>query len=666
MSVKKYKFGSPIETEAVVEDIPLTPGAPGVGTVELGEHFRMEIPLPPGTAVYGLGEALGGIDKRGGFYVSYNVDEDYHRDGADRLYGSHNFLLLGFPAPVGLFFDSPGRVEFDVGFTREDTLAVTALYPDLYLYVLEGESLLDVTREFRRIIGRSWIPPKWAMGFGQSRFGYVTREDFLEVARGYRESGIPLDSIYMDIDYMEGYRDFTVDGERIPDFPGFVSEMRELGIHLVPIIDAAVKRDEGYSLCDEGLRGGYFCTGEDGEPFETASWPGVTYLPDFLNPEVRRWFGDKYKYLIESGVSGFWNDMNEPAVFYTREGMEGLRRVMEKFLGGGGDGMEIFSLFEALGGLGGAASYPLFYHNMGGRRVNHDRVHNLYGFNMLRAASESFERLAPGRRLLIFSRSSYIGAHRYGGIWTGDNNSRWEDLELNIRMMPSLNMCGFLFSGADIGGFRENASRELLLRWLAFGVFTPLMRDHTASGTRRQECYAFGDTSDFAHVIGVRYALLPYLYSELVKAALSGDMYFRPLAFDYPSDPLAREREDQLMLGEGLMVTPVHRPNVTGRNVYLPEDMLFIKFTPSGLYRETMGRGWHYIDVLPNEVPLFLRQNCLLPIAKPAQSVAEIDENDLQIVAWLTRPADYTMYRDDGETRDIMRPEHFITLHSEP
>lgn len=210
-------------------------------------------------------------------------------------------------------------------------------------------------------------------------------------------------------------------------------------------------------------------------------------------------------------------------------------------------------------------------------RVRHDRIHNLYGCYMTRAAAEAFERFVPEKRMLLFSRSSYIGMHRYGGIWTGDNRSWWQQLSLSIRQMPSLNMCGLLYSGSDIGGFGDDTTEDLMLRWMEFGIFTPLMRNHASMGTRKQEVYQFKAVEDFRNLIRLRYALLPYLYSEFVKAALEDEMYFRPLAFDYPKDAQAVQVEDQLMVGGSVMIAPVYQQNALGRYVYLPEHMLMIR-----------------------------------------------------------------------------------------
>lgn len=661
--VKKYVFGTPFETEAVTEHIAAeTPDSGvGIGEVSTQEGFCLRCKMEDSDIVYGLGEANRGINKRGYLYVSDCTDDPDHSEDKVSFYGAHNFIIISGKSHVGMFFDYPAALRFDIGYTRQDTLTVSCGYADLYLYVITGDSAYDVVKQFRKIIGKSYIPPKYAFGYGQSRWGYKTAEDVRAVADGYRRNNVPIDMIYLDIDYMQDYKDFTVNPERFPDFSDFVKEMRAQHIHLIPIIDAGVKIEPGYDVYEEGVEKGYFCKREDGSDFVAAVWPGWTHFPDVLNAEARAWFGNKYERLISQGIDGFWNDMNEPAMFYTPEGVESVNEAVSEYARFLSE-EDVSGLYEEdlmntanalpgkvrerLGNLqNNGEDYKRFYHNVDGRRVRHDLVHNLFGCNMTRAAGEAFERIAPGKRILMFSRSSYIGMHRYGGIWTGDNKSWWSHLLLNLKMMPSLNMCGFLYTGADIGGFGADTTRDLLLRWLALGVFTPLMRNHAALGTREQECYQFEGIEDFAHVIGVRYRLIPYLYSEYMKAVNRDEMYFRPLGFEYPEDRIAIRTEDQLMLGNELMIAPVYTQNAEGRTVYLPEEMKFVKFMPDGsLYEEILEKGVHYVEIALNEVPLFIRKGRCIPVAAAAQSVDAIDERTIKMAGY--EGAEYEMFTE--------------------
>lgn len=528
--IRKYTFGNPFPTEAVVKEIPASEGALPYFT---REGDSLVLTMEEGAPVYGLGEQVRGINKRGWSYTSNCSDDPHHLETTHSLYGAHNFLMIGGSHPFGLFIDYPGYLTFDIGYTQKDTLRITPTDWDLDIYVIEEEDrrFLSIVHTFRQMIGRSYIPPKWAFGYGQSRWGYRNEADVREVAAKYKEAGIPLDAIYMDIDYMERYEDFTVSAEKFPDLPGLAADMKKEGIHLVPIIDAGVKIEEGYSVYEEGVEKGYFCKEEDGTDFVGAVWPGRAHFPDMLNPAARRWFGLKYRFLLDQGIDGFWNDMNEPAIFYSEKR---LNKVFDEVASMKGQNLDLDKNNHLLGLVNTLANnpedYQSFYHEPGNGlpRIRHDKVHNLYGYNMTRAAGEAFEELEPDKRILMFSRSSYIGMHRYGGIWQGDNLSWWSHLLMNVKMMPSLSMCGFLYTGADLAGFGADTTEDLVMRWLQFGIFTPLMRNHSAMGTRMQEAYRFSNAEALGRIIKLRYCLLPYLYSEYMKAAL-GDALFASL-----------------------------------------------------------------------------------------------------------------------------------------
>ncbi len=654
--IKKYRFGTPFDTESITVPFEPEPGIPQYGDIDLSKGFTFTYRMDPEDIVYGLGEANRGINKRGFRYVSNCHDDPNHLEDTTSFYGAHNFIILSGKTTFGIYLDYPSAVTFDIGFTRTDKMTIHCADADLDLYLIDGNRAYDIAKQFRKIIGRSYIPPKFAFGFGQSRWGYKTKADFLNVAKGYRDNHIPLDMIYMDIDYMEEYKDFTISSE-FSDFSSFVAEMKETQIRLIPIIDAGIKIEKGYEVYEEGVKNNYFCKRKDGSDFVAAVWPGYTHFPDVLNPEARRWFGSKYKALTDQGIEGFWNDMNEPAIFYTPEGIQQAKDSAKEFICQNESPDHVWDIQDRLAGLANRPEdYRLFYHNINGRMIRHDRVHNLYGFNMTRAAGEFLEQARPGKRYLLFSRSSYIGMHRYGGIWTGDNKSWWSHILLNLKMLPSLNMCGFLYIGADLGGFGADVSRDLLLRWLALGVFTPLMRNHAALGTREQECYQFEQIEDFRHIIEVRYRLIPYLYSEYMKAALTNDLYFRPLAFDYPEDARAAEIEDQLMLGGEIMIAPVYTQNARGRYVYLPEEMMLVRFFPEGVIsQEILPAGHHYISVPLNVVPLFIRKGKCIPLAEAAECVAGLDTGHMRKLGY--ENSSYLLYEDDGYTTEYHLPD---------
>ena len=665
--IQRFSFGHPFPTQSVVLSLPAESGPVPFLTPD-GSGWRFT--LSEQAAVYGLGEMPRGINKRGWHYITNNTDESRHSEDKLSFYGAHNFLLVRDGSTCfGLFVDFPGKVYYDIGYTRHDLFSFHTETPDYDLYLLSGGNENAICKEFRTLIGRSYIPPKWAFGLAQSRWGYKTEEDVREVARQYKEHNLPLDMICMDIEYMQDYADFTVNKERFPDLAKLSADLKAQGIRLVPIIDAGVRIDPNDPTCTEGLEKGYFCKKADGTPFVAAVWPGKAYFADFLRPEVREWFGHKYKALTDCGIEGFWNDMNEPSLFYSPERLRAFLNDMaalrEK------DNIEQEEFFPrviggAMGLMNSPADYASFYHEVDGQKVRHDQVHNLYGGSMTRAAGEAFADLRPGQRTLLYSRSSFIGSHRYGGIWLGDNNSSWAQLLANIQMMPSVQMCGFLYSGADLCGFSSDTTPDLALRWLEFGLLTPLMRNHSAVGTRMQEYYRFPEVLPAVrNMIRLRYALLPYLYSEFMKAALENTSYFRPLAFDYPDDPDAREVEDQLLLGEGLMAAPVYVQNAHGRHVYLPEPMKLLRLRAVDDYdEEILPAGHHYIRCALDEVLLFLRPGHIVPVAQPANSTSELDDASLTLWSFLPdgESAEYRMYRDDGVTTEYEKKEHWKTL----
>ena len=665
--IQRFSFGHPFPTQSVVLSLPAE-SSPVPFLTPDGTGWRFT--LSEQAAVYGLGEMPRGINKRGWHYIANNTDESRHSEDKLSFYGAHNFLLVRDGSTCfGLFVDFPGKVYYDIGYTRHDLFSFHTETSDYDLYLLSGGNENAICKEFRTLIGRSYIPPKWAFGLAQSRWGYKTEEDVREVARQYKEHDLPLDMICMDIDYMQDYADFTVNKERFPDLAKLSADLKAQGIRLVPIIDAGVRIDPNDPTCTEGLEKGYFCKKADETPFVAAVWPGKAYFADFLRPEVREWFGHKYKALTDCGIEGFWNDMNEPSLFYSPERLRAFLNDMaalrEK------DNIEQEEFFPrvvggAMGLMNSPADYASFYHEVDGQKVRHDQVHNLYGGNMTRAAGEAFADLRPGQRTLLYSRSSFIGSHRYGGIWLGDNNSSWAQLLANIQMMPSVQMCGFLYSGADLCGFSSDTTPDLALRWLEFGLLTPLMRNHSAVGTRMQEYYRFPEVLPAVrNMIRLRYALLPYLYSEFMKAALENTSYFRPLAFDYPDDPDAREVEDQLLLGDGLMAAPVYVQNAHGRHVYLPEPMKLLRLRAVDDYdEEILPAGHHYIRCALDEVLLFLRPGHIVPVAQPANNTSELDDASLTLWSFLPdgESAEYRMYRDDGVTTEYEKKEHWKTL----
>ena len=672
--VKKYVYSRPFETYAVVNAENVSDAAES----EKREFFReadMKKALEPyggitwdepedgndapamqyrvrmsdGDVVYGLGENVRGINKRGWVYESKCSDDPNHTESKRSLYGAHNFIIIADAdnpaASKGLFIDYPGRVIFDIGYLDKNELVITVCSGNFTAYVVSpamdgadgsDNHLYSIVRQFRHIIGKSYVPPRWAFGYQQCRWSYMSADEVCGVVDSYRKRNIPIDAVYLDIDYMERYKDFTVNKETFPDFADFVKKMREKHIHLVPIIDAGVKIEDGYDTYEEGRKNGYFCKEADGEDFVAGVWPGRVHFPDVLNEDARRWFGHGYKVLLDAGIDGFWNDMNEPAIFYSEKH---LKEVFDKIDDYKGKNLDIQSFFEFKGMVEGVANnlgdYERFYHRAtqpdGEAVVRHDHVHNLYGFNMTRAASESFKELVPDKDILMFSRASYIGMHRYGGIWTGDNHAWWSHILLSLKMLPSLNMCGFMYVGSDVGGFNDNTTEELLMRWMGLAVFVPLMRNHAAAGTRYQELYRFTDTDTFKNIVTMRYALIPYLWEAYRKAVEQDTLMYRPLGFEHPEDKVAVATEDQLYVGEDIMICPVYTQNAVGRYVYLPEPMTMVRMKSADEYElEKYEAGHYFVEIPAQEIVFFIRDGHRIPLYKSAEYAEAVFENECE------------------------------------
>lgn len=657
--ISRYEIGNPIETGAVVNKGDKNyPGDFKYFNIDIGKEINLNYKMSKDDKVYGLGQNMRGINKRGYIYESFCSDDPCHSPEKKSLYGAHNFFIIEGSNTFGMFIDFPSKVTFDVGYNVRSNFHINIEGADTNIYIIEGESLKEIVHEFLKIIGKSYVPPKWAFGYIQSRWGYKTGNEVEEIANKFIKKGIPLDGICLDLDYMDDYKDFSLSEERFSNFSSLNKRLKENGIKIIPIIDAGVKIEEGYDIYEEGIKGNYFVVDKNNNPFVAAVWPGKVHFPDFLNKDARLWFGKKYKCLIDNGVEGFWNDMNEPAIFYSEGGIEEAYRNIDELKKVELNVDSFFKLMDTVNNLkNNVNDYKSFYHKTENGLVNHYDVHNIYGYNMTKAASEGFDTIDENKRFLLFSRASYIGAHRYGGIWTGDNSSWWEHIVLNMKMMPSLNMCGFLYSGADTCGFGSNIDPELAIRWNQLSIFTPLYRNHSALGTKDQEPFAFDLEVEkiIKNTIRFRYAIIPYLYSEFMKAVNNSDMFIKQLGMEY-EDKFSKEVEDQLLIGDSIMIAPIYEPNKRGRYVYIPEDMLLWKVKDhTSKDFEIIKKGHNYIDIDIKEFSVFIRKNKMLVLGEPAQSTKDINSETLNIIAFVESEAEYILYDDDGVSNDYKK-----------
>jgi alpha-glucosidase len=578
-----------------------------------GEAVVCSQALPADLAVYGLGEKAFGLNHRGRRLTLWNRDPQgaYHT-GTDPLYAGIPWMLCQREGRAyGLLFDNTHRAFFDLGRTDPRSFRYQAEGGELCYYVVAGPSPTEVLARYAALTGHMPLPPRWGLGYHQSRWSYMSEADVRQVADELRARRIPCDAIYLDIDYMDGYRLFTWNASRYPDPRKLTSDLREEGMRTVVIVDPGVKVDQGYSVCADGLANDIFCKLPDGRLYSGPVWPGDCYFPDFSNHIVREWWGGFFQPLVEAGVSGFWNDMNEPAVFP------------------------------------GATFPDEVQHRADIGPTDHRALHNVYGQLMARATAEGIRCCQPGERLFAISRSGFAGIQRYALSWTGDNESSWEHLRLSIPMILNLGMSGQPFSGPDVGGFSGHCDGELLARWTQVGAFLPFFRNHSALGSHRQEPYALGEPYESVcrRYIELRYRFLPYTYTAFWQAAESGLPVARPLALAFPADRRVASLDDEYLYGDALLVAPVLSPAGVGRGVYLPRAGWYDFWTGQLHQGPSDVPAYAPLDVLP----LYARAGSVIPMGPVMQYSDEFVPERLDLHLF---PGNGTsgLYEDDGHT----------------
>jgi alpha-glucosidase len=543
---------------------------------------RLVVRRAPGERFFACGERTSGLEKTGTHQVFWNIDPPAgHTASFNNLYTSIPFVLsLCDGRARGMLFDNTGRVEIDLA-KADPSEVVFEAEAGFVFYVFEGPSVREVLDRYTALTGRTPMPPRWALGNQQSRWSYMSADEVRSIADGFRSRGIPCDVIYLDIDYMDGYRVFTWDSERFPDPAGLIASLREDGFRVVTIVDPGVKVDTSYPVYAEGHERGFFVLTREGEEYNNEVWPGLCAFPDFTDPAVREWWGSWHSGLLDDGVAGVWCDMNEPALFVPRQ-----------------------------------ATMPGdLIHPGGGRPRRHDEVHNAYGSYMAEATREGLGRLRPQSRPFVISRAGYAGLQRHALQWTGDNSSWWEHLWMGMPQLQNLGLSGIAWCGVDIGGFFGDCDGEMLARWTEFGAFQPFCRNHSALGTVAQEPWAFGEPweSICRDMLRLRMRLLPYLYTLFEECHRTGAPVLRPLLFEFQDDPVTYTADDEFMVGPALLVAPITRPGIEHRHVYLPEGTWFQWWTG-----ESFVGPAHILAHAPLGQPaLFARAGVPVPLGDP-------------------------------------------------
>ncbi len=578
--------------------------------IEAGEHF------------FGFGERTGHLDKLGRQLINWTTDPARsHGPGTDPLYlAIPVFLALRPGLAYGVFFNNTWRSRFDIGAGRPGVWQMEAEGGELDYYVVYGPAPEQVSEGLGALLGTMPLPPRWALGYHHSRWGHATESMVRELAAEFRTRDIPCDVIHLDIDHMDGYRIFTWDPQGFPQPYALLDDLRRDGFRIVTIVDPGVKIDPDYQVYRTGLERDVFIREADGEVFRGYVWPDDAVFADYTRPEVREWWGDMQKALVDVGVSGMWNDMNEPAVFELP-----------------------FSQ-----GVGQVGTIDLdAIQGPEGERTTHAEVHNLYGYGMARASYEGLRRYLSDERPFVLTRSGFAGVQRWSACWMGDNHSWWEHLEMAMPQLLNMGMSGVPFVGTDIGGFSGNASGELFARWMQFGALAPFCRGHSEIGSERHEPWVFGPRVEAIcrEFLRLRYRLLPYLYTLFWEAARRGIPVLRPLLYHFPDDPVTYPLHDQVLLGPHLLAAPIYHPGREHRHVYLPAGAWYDWWTG-----ELLTGPAHLLAHAPLErMPLYVRAGAIIPTGP---DLLYADERPLDPLTLDLYPGNgaFTLYEDDGHS----------------
>jgi alpha-glucosidase len=584
--------------------------------------------------VFGGGQRTGPLDKRGRRLTLWATDPlPNHSDETDAMYQSVAFFpILRDGLAHGILFDATWRGVVDIGQADPATLAFSTEGPDLVAYFCAGPTLADVLRQYTDLTGRMPPQPRWSLGNQQSRWSYLTADEVRAVAAKFRAEQIPCDAIYLDIDYMDGYRDFTFNPTAFPDPGSLIADLRAQGFRVVPIIDPGVKIDAAYQVYHEGLTRGYFVRNPDGSVFAGWVWPGHTVWTDYANAEARAWWGAQHQPLIALGVGGIWIDMNEPS----QAAMSAPPEVTVPF--------------------GATLPADTVHHSTAYGTLSHAAFHNAYGHEMAHATYDALASQRPDERVFILSRAAQAGTQRYGIVWNGDNTSQWEHVGLAIRMNLGVGLSGFPVSGCDIGGFWGDSNGELLVRFTQVGAFLPFCRNHSSQGTAHQEPWAFGEpyTSAIRAALAQRYRLLPLLVTLFHEANTTGAPVIRPLAWIAPDDPASVACDDQFLLGNDLLIAPVITEGATERTVTLPPGA-WCDWTTGAIHP---GGTTLTVPVDLATVPIFQRAGSIIPVAGDTQHTGESADEPLTLEVCLAQAgqtATLLLWDDDDHPQAAAR-----------
>lgn len=601
--------------EVISQDLP------GYPVAFNGSAFRVWKSMPEDEHYFGLGDKTGPLDHRNLAFTMWNTDAFGWQESTDPLYKDIPFFLaMRKGRAYGIFLDNTYRTSFEFGKEARDSYSFGSDGGELDYYFFYGPDPKRVIEDFTALVGREPLPPLFAVGYQQCRYSYYPESRVREIATEFRKRRIPADVIYLDIDYQEQNRPFTVDRKKFPTFEKMIQDLRAEGFNVVLITDLHIAKLPGYKPYDQGMKNDYFVKNPDGSVFVGKVWPGESVFPDFTRDQVRRWWGTLYSDFVRMGVRGFWNDMNEPSVFERADKTMPLDTV----------------------------------HSVEGRKTDHREIHNVLGMQNARATYEGLLRLQPDVRPFVLTRAAYAGTQRYAATWTGDNSSTWNHMRISIPQLLNLGLSGYTFVGDDIGGFAGSPTPELLTRWMELGVFNPVYRNHGTKGSRNREPWVDGPQHEAIRrkYIELRYKLLPYIYTNLEDSSRTGLPLMRPMFLAYPTDDAFQTMETEFMFGNDLLVAPKVDEKVGPYDVILPKGSWYDFWTGKTVSGETLS-----VDPPLDAVPVFVRAGAIVPAQPVVQSTSEVPKGPLRILVYPGSDCRGSLYQDDGNTLAYQRGE---------
>lgn len=586
------------------------------GTSRMGNEITTYKVLHEQERFIGLGEKTGPLDRRGKAYVNWNTDHFAYGVDADPIYMSTPFFIgiKEESLAYGIFLDNTHKSTFNFGASNNRFAYFQAEAGEMNYYFFHHASVEGIVKEYANLTGKMSLPPRWSLGFQQCRYSYYPDKEVLSVAKTFRDKGIPADVIYLDIHYMDAYKVFTWHQERFPDPKALAAELKALGFHLVLILDPGVKIEKGYAPYEEALQNDLLVKYPDGSHYAGQVWPGWSHFPDFTKAAAREWWGNALQDLLDTGIEGYWNDMNEPAAW----------------------GQHLPDLIEF---------------DYDGEGATHKKARNVYGFNMARSTYEGARKHLDGKRPFVLTRAGFSGIQRYSAVWTGDNVASDEHMMAGIRLVNSLGLSAVPFAGYDVGGFAGEASPELMARWISIGAFSPFFRAHSMINSRDAEPWAFGEETEAIakNYIRLRYRLMPYLYSMFYEAHRSGLPVARSLALNHAFDEniYRHEYQNQYLFGASFLVIPVES-NKNFTKVYLPEGLWF------DFYTDQLFTGKQEIlREVPKEIlPLYVKAGSIIPMQSQVESLLNKPSETLYLHVFGAGNGSFDYYEDDGATYD--------------